>query len=57
MKDLEEKKIENNNELVEKAIKQDEKNKEWKKGLLGIICGTIVIAATGSIGYKLYEKR
>ena len=42
---------------LKSKLNQDEKNKEWKKGLLGIICGTIVIAANGSIGYKLYEKR
>jgi hypothetical protein len=47
-------------ELTDKAIKQDEKNKEIKENLVKIVCGTIVFAVlgtAGAVGIKCLNKK
>ena len=48
-------------ELTDKAIKQDEKNKEFKGNLVKIVCSTIVVAVVGTaasaVGINYLNKK
>ena len=50
-----------NTELTEKAIEQEEKNKEFKGSLVKVVCSTIVVAVlgttAGAIGLKYLSKK
>lgn len=50
-----------NTELTEQAVKQDEKNKDFKGNLVKVVCSTIVLAVVGTtagaFGIKYLNKK